>query len=146
MTAPQERGHDCTTSGRKYRSANARQKGEYENEHEWRVEHEQDRDRANDDGARNIAPEHRASRPHGISDRAAEEAEERVRDARDAHGEGRQQRGLGRPVGDVRERDQRDRITEPTDDLSQPEECEVRGADVMRARLRLVLDPDEWDE
>ncbi len=131
MIALEERGYDRAAGGCEDRAADPSEEREDKDEDQRCVEQKEDRDRTDNDRTRDIAPEHRASRSHSIGDRAAEEAKERVRDARDADSEGREQRRLRSAIGDVGQRDQGDRIAEPTDDLSEPEERKVRGADVV---------------
>src|SRR2546428_3517858 len=61
-----------------------------------------------------------------ICDRTAKDSEERIRDRRDDYRERGDQSGSCLNVADVREGNQRYRITEPARDLSEPERGETR--------------------
>src|SRR3989442_7322342 len=69
-----------------------------------------------------------------ICDRTAKASEERIRDRRDDYRERGDQSGSCLNVADVREGNQRYRITEPARDLSEPQPREARGS--KRAKCR----------
>src|SRR5213594_370898 len=109
------------------RPADRRAEHEDVGHEQWKTETKDYRHSPDKQNSPKVASDHGSAMADRICDRAPKDYEERVRDRRDDHGERSNQRGSCLHVTDIRESDQRYRITEPAGDLSEPQGRETRG-------------------
>src|SRR5437773_6489001 len=117
-----------------YRSADGRSKYEDIGNDEGKTKSERDRNGADEQNSSEVTRNHRSTVADGICDSAAEHSEQCIWDRSDDNSERGNQSGFCLNVADVREGNQRYRITELARDLSEPQRGEARGS--KRAECR----------